>query len=159
MRSIGIRAENGSVQWAVVEGTVDEPVLVEDDKFSPPKTYEIGDAAVWVQNRIGDIVDRLSPDVANIRVAETFLQKKPNPTQQNGILFRARFEGMAILSLAAKGVAVNIGQIAQMKARVGSKHVKTYLEQRELRGMDLSSVPKIRQEAVLAAVAALGEHQ
>ena len=159
MKAIGIRAENGKIHWAIVEGDAKNPVLVEDGKFNPPESYDLTETAKWIQTRICDIVGRHKPAVCNLRTAETFLVRKPNPKQQAGSLARARFEGMVIASLAINGVEVSIGQIQQMKSRVGSKQVKAYVEEKELRGMDLSKCPKIRCEAVLAAVAALGEFE
>ncbi len=37
MRAIGFRAEKDVVHWAVVEGTIESPKLIADNKFSAPR--------------------------------------------------------------------------------------------------------------------------
>lgn len=155
MRAVGFRAEKDRVHWAIVEGTPQSPVLVAHDKFSAPNTYDEADKLVWYRQRILSLVEQHELDRAAVRACETALKSKPKPNVLASMLTRTRIEGVIVEAAASQGLPVLNGVLNTMSAKLKTKRAKGYLESQELRGIDLSSIPKLRQEAVLVAVAAL----
>jgi hypothetical protein len=159
MRSIGFRAEKDTVHWAVVEGTVDLPKLVAEGKFSAPKTDSEPEALHWYRNKVRQMIEQHQAHVAAVRYGETFLQRGAKGKSLGSMFARARIEGVILEAACSSNLKVFTGQLAQISSRLDSPRAKAYLESGDLRGLDLAGKPANRREAILVAVAALGEPQ
>lgn len=151
MRALGIRAEPKLVHWAVVEGSAQEPVLVKHDKAKPPVHVEEPEALGWYRARLLHLVEQFEVDLVGVRYQETHGRKG----KIDSICRRSRIEGVLVEAAFAAGVPVVAGALNQLSSALGTKSAKHYLDEGELRGVDLSSLAANRQEAVLVAVAAL----
>jgi hypothetical protein len=91
MKSLGMRAEKDCVYWALVEGTGDEPVLINEGKFAAPKTYDEPKALTWYRERLKSMIDEFEPDVVAVRYPESYLKFKPRAP--SSLYARGRIEG------------------------------------------------------------------
>jgi len=148
-----LRAEKDCIQWALVEGSGAEPVLLNDGKFAAPITYDEPKALAWYRERIKTMVDEFKPKTVAVRYPETYLRFKPKAP--SSFYARIRIEGVIVEAAQSSGVRVETGAWATLSSRLGSKSAKAYLESGELRGLDLSTKPDNRREAIIAAVAGL----
>jgi len=160
MRAIGVRVEKDKVHWSVVEGTPEQPVLVADDKFSAPKTYDVSAQLAWYRKRVRTLIEEYAVDHVAVRYAETFLRHKLKPNVLASMYARARIEGVVVEAAASLNVPVLTGTLGTISAGLGSRRAKSYLESGEIRGIDLNGKPTNRREAILTAAAALaGEEE
>lgn len=155
MRSIGFRAEKDTVHWAVVEGTVEVPKLVADNKFAAPKSYDEAESLAWYRNKVCQMIEEHRVQNAAVRFGETFLQRGAKGRALYSMFARARIEGVIMEAASSCSVQIFAGQLAQISSRLESPRAKAYLESGELRGLSLDGKPQNRQEAILVAVAAL----
>jgi hypothetical protein len=157
MKAIGFRAEKDMVYWAVVEGTTDDPVLIEHSKFKAPVSYDEPNALVWFRGNLRTLLAAKKPDIVACRCAEPFLKAKPAPNAFASMLARARIEGVVLEVSRSEGIKVQAGALAVIRTGLGTKSAKAYLKGDDLRGLDWSKIrnEKIR-EAILAAASALG---
>ena len=151
MRALGLRAEPKLLHWAVVEGTAEAPVLVGHDKAVPPVHVDEPEALGWYRERLKFLIGKFAIDAVGIRIAETFgRQGSLEPAMR-----RSRIEGVLFEGSYSCGKPVLAGALNQLSATLGSKSVKHYVDEGELRGLDFSKLPSQRKEAVLVGVAAL----
>jgi hypothetical protein len=75
-------------------------------------------------------------------------------SNKEGARRRLRIEGVLLHTIDSCGIKATIGALATISGKLGSQ-AKKYVENGELRGLDLSKVPALSREAVLVAVAAL----
>jgi hypothetical protein len=155
MRALGFRAEPKQVHWAVVEGDADQPVLVDHDKAKPPVNMEEPEGLNWYRKRVAFLIEKFSIDVVGVRYQETHGRRG----NVDSICRRSRIEGVLVEAAFAAHVSVVPGVLNQLSARLKTRSAKHYLEDGELRGLDLSSLRAERQEAVLVAVAALAPQE
>jgi len=153
MRALGLRAEPLQVHWAIVEGDADKPVLVGDGKITPPESIEKNEAAVlnWYRKRIELLVNQHGAEAVGVRYQETHGRRG----NVDAMCRRSRIEGVLTEVAFALGTSVTAGGLVQLGARLETNRAKHYLEDGDLRGIDLSSLAEKRREAVLAGVAAL----
>ncbi len=157
MRALGLRAENGTVYWAVVEGSSNAPVLAANDKLKSPKAYSEADSLLWFSVNVKTLFLAHSPNVVAVRQSETFLQFKPKPNVLASMLSRARIEGALLASASESGLRILSGNLTTIRAALSTKSAKAYLDGDEVRGLDWSHIKNEKvKEAILAAVAALG---
>src|SRR5262245_34143460 len=69
-RVIGLRAEPRQFNWAVVEGTQQQAVLVAHDTATAPVSLGEAAALSWVRQRAQLIIDTKSPTIAVLRAPE-----------------------------------------------------------------------------------------
>lgn len=156
MRAIGFRAESGHVNWAVVSGTKEHPVIEQDGKVKVPKSADLAEAFSDVHQNLMSVIKSQRANVASIRIAETYFGRKPSSKTLGGMFARARLEGVVLLACHAQGVPVVAGQLATIRAGLKSKSASAYLDQDDFRGIDWSSKKaKEMREAILAAASAL----
>ncbi len=103
------------------------------------------------------MIEEHDAKVAAVRFGETYLQRGAKGKVLASMFARARIEGVVMEAARSCNAQVFIGQLAQISARLESPRAKAYLESGELRGISLEGKPQNRQEAILAAVSALGE--
>lgn len=156
MRAIGFRAEKDRLTWSVVEGSLSAPILISNDCLKAPKSYDIAEGLAWYRERVQTTIEEHEVKIAAIRFSETFI-KKINSKTLGSMLSRARMEGVVVEAATSKGIKILTGNLNKISSRMNTKSAKAYVGTDELRGIDLSSVPKYRHEAVLTAVSALSE--
>ena len=151
MKSIGFRAENQMVRWAVVEGTSEEPALVGTGKLRPPKQYGSPAAMAWYRERVHQLVEEHGIEAGGIRHPESF-NKNAHKSYP-----RIRIEGVLEEALATAEVdKIVFGPMKTISSELGSKAAKKYLSQSDLRGLDWADIKNNNdREAVMVAVAAL----
>lgn len=152
-RAIGFRVEPRAVHWALVEGTGEEPVLVESATISAAKTHTEPEALSWFRARIKDLILRYEPSAAGIKYTEQIARGGRGDSAR----LRCRIEGVILQLLNEERLEIFTGNYRRVSGLMGSKSAKQYLDSDDLRGLDWSAVTKVRREAVLVAVAALGE--
>lgn len=151
MTSLGIRAETSAVNWAVVTGSTDEPVLVATETASAPVSYDEAGALGWFRNALAQLIETYSPEVVAIRSPETVR----GPSLQTSMHRRCRVEGVIMETAQSSGLKVVVGPLATISKNLGTRAAKHYLETTELRGIDWSKHPKNRREAILAGASVL----
>jgi len=148
---MGIRAEPRCIHWAVVEGTQTAPILKAHDKADAPVAFEEAGALSWFRGRVLHLIDTYQPFAVGVRY--------PEPTARGGnkdsAKQRSRVEGVVVEAAYSRGLPVLTGALTTIASKLGTKKAKKYIESAELRGIDLSSLPAPRREAVLVAVAQL----
>jgi hypothetical protein len=151
MIALGLRAETSAINWAVVKGSTEEPILVAADSAAAPVAYDETSALTWFRKKFTQLVEMYSPNVVAIRYPETVMR----PASQTSMHRRCRVEGVLVEAAQSSGLKVVTGALATISKNLGTKAAKRYLETSELRGLDWSKQPKNRKEAILAAASAL----
>ncbi len=151
-RVLGLRADATKIYWAIVEGTQAQPVVVERDDATAPGTFTDAQALGWFRDRVHLIIDKYAPHVVAVRLPEAMARGAGD-----GFRRRLRIEGVLMEAGHAKGLAVNHGALATIASLLGTKakEAKAYLDDGDLRGLDLTSMARTLREAVLVAVASL----
>ena len=159
MSAVGIRVEAEKVHWAVVDGTRTDARLLAHDKFSAPATYDDAETLRWYRDRIQGLIGEYDVTTVAVRYSETFLKAKPKPNTLASMFARARIEGVIVEGAKSAGATVLVGALNTIRAALGSKSVKKYIESDdEFRGIDISSIRnKQRKEAIAAGVSTLPE--
>ena len=155
VRALGLRVEPKQLHWAVVEGDPDAPILVGHDKAKPPVHVGEPEALSYYRERLTFLIEKYQVKMVGIRYQETHGRHGKIDT----ICRRSRIEGVLVEGANAARLPVVSGAMGQLSAALGVKTAKPALERGDLRGLDLSSFPAIRRDAVLAAVAALQSAQ
>jgi hypothetical protein len=148
---IGFRASPSSTYWAVTSGDQAVPILEDREHWDAPPTLTEAQALSEFRSRALGLFDRFQSASVAVRAAELFGGKGQKSASQR----RARIEGVLMEVANSRGIAVDAGSLTTISRLLGVKKAKTFLEEGNLRGIDLSSLKKELQEAVLVAVAAL----
>lgn len=149
--ALGLRAEVSAVNWAVVEGSREAPVLVAADQAVAPATYDEAASLGWLRAQVRSLIETYSPQVVAIRYPETVIRS----SAQSSMHRRCRVEGVLVEVARSCGAQVLTGALATISKNLGAKAAKKYLETDELRGLDWSKYTKNRREAILVAASAL----
>lgn len=157
MRVLGLRSEKDQVHWALVSGSVEHPQLDAHDKIKANPSFTESQNLRHFRTQLHQLMLEYKPDAIAVRLAETFLQQKPNPTALQSMFGRARIEGVMLEVAESSGTPVHSGQLSMMRAKLKTKSAKAYLAADELRGLDWSTIRNDnRREAILVAASALG---
>lgn len=153
-RTIGFRVEPGLINWALLEGTSEAPVLAAPPgKLASPATYTEPQALSFYRERILLLLTEHAPDTVAVRYAETFGRQGVRESDYR----RCRIEGVILEAANSKGIKVITGALASISKNLGAKAAKHYLEGNDLRGLDWAKYPaKNMREAILVAASALG---
>lgn len=154
---MGFRVEPKAVHFAVVGGSVEEPVLVDSGRYAAPKTYDEAEALSWYRSRTKVLIEEHQPERAAIKYMESVAGRGRAPRSTDSTRKRHRIEGVVLQLLDQENIAVRAGPFATVSAGLGSKSAKSYVNSNELRGLDLTGRTKLAKEAIVAATAALGD--
>ena len=130
---------------------MEAPVLIDHDKAEAPASFEEPAALSWFRTRVLLLIDTHRPVGVGVRFPESFGRSGNRDASRR----RCRVEGVVLEAAHSRGLAVLTGALATIGAKLGTKKPKKYIESAELRGLNLSSLPDQRIEAVLIAVAQL----
>jgi hypothetical protein len=70
-RTLGFRAEAKQIHWAVVEGTRENPILVDHGIAAAPVDLTDAPALSWYSSRVKHIIQTYQPSMGMIRTAES----------------------------------------------------------------------------------------
>lgn len=140
------------LNWAVVEGPSELPILIDADVLKTPETYSEASRLKWFREKVYLLIDTYSPELAAVKSAET---RMPHP-QFATLYQRCRVEGVVIEALNSRGIEVVIGPFSTVSSGLGTASAKQYLTRDDLRGLDWRKHKGNRREAILVAVSVLG---
>jgi len=155
MKSVGFRAECEGINWAIVQGSTAQPVLIAYDYIPAPKVNAEPARLAYFRERVLAVVRLHEPASAFVRFPEAYGRGNKNITSNDA---RLRVEGVILEALNASGVRVLTGALRPIAARLGSDEPKAYLSRDDLRGLAFPRKAPNSREAILAAVAALECH-
>lgn len=158
-KSIGFRVDPTAIHYAVVEGTPEDPVLLDDGRYGAPRTYDEATALSWYRQRTITLLETHKPDKGAIKFMENVAGPGRVPRITESLRRRHRIEGVVLQLLHETRVSTLAGPFATVAARLGTQSAKAYLDSEELRGIDWRGKPKNVKEAVLAAVAAITDRE
>lgn len=96
MNVMGFRAERDTIQWALVSGTRDQPVLLAHDRLRVPDGLPESDGLRWFRSELQFLLEQQRPDAIAIRLIECHLTTSPTPKGYSLIFKRARIEGILL---------------------------------------------------------------
>lgn len=153
--ALGLRVDPKGFNWATVRGTRAAPVFIKAGRYDAPKAQTEADALGSYRREVHDLALAHAVKLAWVREAEFGIAKKAL------LMKRCRIEGVAVAALDAEGVAITIGSLGSMTARLKpgkpdeKKTAKAYMTADDFRGIDLFAHDDNTREAILAAVSAL----
>lgn len=155
---LGLRATVKEVFWAALSGTPETPILEDSNRIKLPKDTNLPEQLHGIHSQLRAVIEAFKPEIAAIRLQETFIVRRPGQKAFASMLDRARIEGVLMQTLYDRGVEVWTGGLQAMKSEMGASHsLKEYLSSPDLRGIDLSSMKSELKEAVVAALAVMEE--
>jgi hypothetical protein len=149
-RALGFRAEPSRIHWAVVEGSRQAPILLAHDRAAAPVDFDEAPALSWYRTRVKQIIEMYKPAAVTIWTAES-IARGGNTV---GARRRLRIEGVLLETADSCGLSATIGALAAISSKLGTP-AKKYINADDFRGLDLSTLPAQRREAILVAVAGL----
>lgn len=96
MNAMGFRAEKDTVQWALVSGNRDQPVLLAHDRLRVPDGLSESNGLRWLRSELQFLLEQYRPDAIAIRLLECHLTTFPTPKGLSLIYKRARIEGILL---------------------------------------------------------------
>jgi hypothetical protein len=143
MPVIGFRCHKDALACVVLDGSVDEPQLLEQHFIRMPKA-ERAEQLVWLRQEIQEIIQRTTPSAVAFKSAEAIARRKD--------LGRAETEGVLQEAVRASGLLPHRRVWSQIKADLHFPKAARYLP--SLLTGPLGTLPANRREAALAALAA-----
>lgn len=158
MIAIGFRVSPQAVYWAVARGTLESPILVSDGKFSAPKTYTDAASLTWYRERVLATVAQYKATVSAIRFPESFSSRSGLASSTQ---VRLRIEGVILEALNAAACEIRVaGSTRHIESKLqADTPLKEYMDQADIRGINWNGKAKELKEAILVAVAALGDSE
>jgi hypothetical protein len=147
--------EPSAVHYAVVEGSVDEPVLVDSGRYSAPKDFDEAEALTWYRKRTKELLEQFGPGRGAIKYMESIAGAGRAPRSTDSTRRRHRIEGVVLQLLDEVVLTTVTARFTTIGARLGTRTAKDFLEGNDLRGLDWSGKPALVREAILAATGAL----
>jgi hypothetical protein len=151
--SIGIRSEAAAFSWAVVEGSLETPIMLSLGKEICPQSLEADEPACLhhLKTRFEFQIQKFSPTTAGIRTIEPIA---PGGSS-NSAKRRLRLEGVLLLSCHGFCIAATCGTFANLTRRIGCKSAKLLLESDQYKAIDWQAYDKSKREAILMACSML----
>jgi hypothetical protein len=144
MSVVGFRCSKDALACVVLDGTRDEPHLIEHHHIRVPKGSR-GDQLVWVRKEVQEILHRTRPTAVAFKATEPIARTKD--------MGRAEVEGVLQEGVRDVGLDPARRTWAGIKADLGfdppARYLPTVLEG------DLAALPANRREAALAALSAI----
>ena len=151
--ALGFRATDKEVFWAVVEGTVQQPILRATDKLVFPVSFDFYDSLPWCRERVRQLVDAYTPSVAAVRKPEGQARIEDESSRS-----RLRVEGVLLEALRSKNVPVELcmlANIAKLMSLGNAKDAKEQLSRHDCRGLDWKGYGPNSKEAILVGACVL----
>src|SRR4051794_30362063 len=95
-RAVGFRVEPTAVHYAVVEGTLENPVLLDDGRYGAPAAYDEAEALSWYRQRTRGLLEKHTPSLGAIKFMEAVAGKGRVPRATEAFRKRHRIEGVLL---------------------------------------------------------------
>ncbi len=116
-RVLGIRVEPTCINWAVVEGQKDLPILVGADNAVAPATYDEGQSLSWYRDRMMLIMQQFEPAAVAVRYPEP----RGRAAGSDAMRKRVRIEGVVLESANTSGCRIMTGALVTISAHLKTK--------------------------------------
>jgi hypothetical protein len=148
---LGLRAEPSGFHWAIVTGTLKEPVMEGSGSESVPESFTEAESLAWIRQKADHIIDIYKPEAVAVRYPERVARGFNKDSAKS----RCRVEGVLVEVSGTKNRNVVTGSLNTFGKHLGSKSPKDDLSSDELRGLDWSQHKDKIREAILVAVSLL----
>jgi hypothetical protein len=149
-RALGLRAQAEKVSVAILEGSQEEPLLLERHTLEAPSGSAMPEVLASIRSQLVDLIK--NHDVKRIGV------RLPEPTARSnkeGARNRTRLDGVLLEIAGTLRLEVVHGALRTIAKVLGTKDLKKYVNSDELRGLSLADLPDEMRDAILVGVAAL----
>jgi hypothetical protein len=150
VRIAGFRAEPDAFNWAIVEGSLEAPVLVAVERVEGPKGYTDSEMLSHFRTRLLHVIRTHSPVAAGLRTPEPIARGGGESAKR-----RLRVEGVLLAVCGESGLEVTLGALVTINSRLGSKSAKLFLNSDEYRGIDWSKLTTAKRESILIGTSLL----
>lgn len=153
--SIGIRCSAGEVFYAITDGTIETPRLIEKNKLKAPAAYTLPSVLAWYREQFLLICEEYKIKAVCIKVTEP-LARLQGGASKEGFAIRCNIEGVIAGATASLGLPTIMGPMATLSSAIGTTGAKKYKDIDDFRGIkDWGKLNTNYKEATLAAVSAL----
>ncbi len=145
MKVLAVRCSNTDFAYAIVDGTLRRPNLLECNLTTYPNGYEEHSLLLWFHQEITELFDTHNPDQLAVKAPET------NVIRSNALDLRIRIEGIALMSAAKVGCSQACRKVKSTMAKgLGIKGKARYLATFDTSAItDFNSFSTKEQEAIL----------
>jgi hypothetical protein len=150
MKAIGLRAEPDAFNWAVVEGTLEAPVLLAVERVAAPSGYSDPEMLNYFRERLLHIIQTHAPKIVGLRTPETISRGSGESARK-----RLRLEGVLLGVSGECTLPATIGALSTVNRLLGSKSAKLLLQSENYRGLDWSKHTPAKREAILISASLL----
>jgi len=152
MRGIlGVRAEPTAINWAIVTGTLDKPVLHASGTETAPHAYREGESLAWIRQRVVYVLDTYTP----VKVAIRYPERTAKGSNKDSAKARCRVEGVVLEAAGSKNLEIITGALNTFAKHSQRESPKEDLASEDLRGLDWSRYKSKLQEAIYVAFSLL----
>jgi hypothetical protein len=146
---LGLRAEQAAVHWAIVEGTLNRPILHAHGTEVAPESYNEGESLVWIRKRLVYIIDTFKP----AKVAVRYPEGNAQGANKDWAKARCRVEGVVLEAAGSGNLPTVTGAMSTFGKHSQSNSPKEELKRDDLRGLDWSNHKdsKLREAIFVAA--------
>jgi len=148
---LGLRAEPEGFHWAIVTGTLQQPVLEGSGSETAPKTFSEGEALAWVRQKAAQVIEVFRPNAVAVRYPERVARGFNKDSAKS----RCRIEGVLVEVSSTNNLSVITGALNTFGKHLCSKSPKEDLASEDLRGLDWSKHKDKLREAILVAASLL----
>jgi hypothetical protein len=150
--ALGVRAEVAAINWAVVTGTVDRPVLHAYGTETAPNAYSEAESLAWIRQRTLYIIETYRPRRMGVRYPE----RNAKGANKDSAKSRCRVEGVVLEAGSSRNLDIVAGALTTFAKHSESDSAKKDLKSDDLRGLDWSKFRDAKlREAILVAAALL----
>ena len=151
MSSIGLRADNGKLYWAILSGTASAPVVDASDVINAPKTYTDANSLSWFREKTISLINTYKSTRGAVRTIE------PKARANQSFYCRLRLEGVCLEALISQGLEAKLTLHSTMTADLESRSTKKYVEAGHFRGIDLTLYSDKIADAIMAGASVLDD--
>jgi hypothetical protein len=150
--TLGVRAELAAINWAVVTGTSNQPVLHAYGTETAPTTYSEAESLAWIRQRTLYIIETYGPGRMGVRYSE----RNARGANKDSAKSRCRVEGVVLEVGSSRNLNIVAGALNTFAKHSGSISTKEELKSDDLRGLDWAKFKDTKlREAILVAAALL----
>jgi len=145
----GVRAEPAAIHWAIVQGTLNRPILHAHGSEVAPNAYTEGESLVWIRKRLVYIIDTFKP----MKVAVRYPERNAQGANKDSAKARCRVEGVVLEAAGSGNLPTVTGAMGTFGKYSESESPKEDLKSEDLRGLDWSKYrdSKLREAIFVAA--------
>lgn len=149
--AIGLRAQADKVCVAVLQGTQEEPRLVDRQILEAPARVEMPEVLASLRAQLVDVIKKYDVKRIGVRLPES----NARGGNKEGVRNRMRIDGMLMEVAGTLRLDVIHGALTTIAKALGTKDKTKYRDAQEFRGLSLADVQLEMREAILVGAAAL----